>query len=254
VGFQCPDDAQNGQAPLRRTAFGGRLRSRAEVTVVLVAVDVVLFLATLSGGGDPIWGSGDSPLYEHLAMQPVALVSGDRVVEGIADGQWWRLITSGFLHYGALHLLLNMGALVTFGPRLEHVLGRLRFLGLYLLCLIGGDVASYALGPENVQSVGASGALYGLVGASLLLGRRRGEDVTPLLAYVGIGVLLSISVPQIDWRAHLGGFVTGIAVGAVLFLPPGRRRGAVQLIGCAATLLVLAAVAAARTLVLNGTA
>jgi membrane associated rhomboid family serine protease len=250
VGFQCPEE-QGGGPARARAAYGGRLRARADVTYALVAVNVGVFLVTLASGGDVLFGSGSSPLYRDFAMQPVTLLVDDRVVEGVADGEWWRLVTAGFLHYGIFHLAFNMMALLSFGPHLEHALGRWRFLALYLLCAVAGSVVSYAFGPTNVQSAGASGALYGLVGGALALGRRRGEDPRPLLGYLAFGVLFTLAVPQIDWRAHAGGLAAGFAAGTALFIPPGRARSLVQALGVVAVVLVVVAGAVARTAVLD---
>lgn len=254
VGFQCPDDVKAGNATVRRAraAYGGRARERPDVTYVLLGLNVAIFLLTLAVGGSVLSG-GDAELYRHFAMQPVALMDGEGITSGVADGQWWRLLTAGFLHYGVLHLGLNMAALYSLGPGLEQSLGRLRFLALYLLCALAGNAASYAFGPENVRAAGASGALYGLVGAALVLSRRRGEDLRPLLSFLVLGVLLSVAVPQIDLRAHAGGFLAGLLGGVALFLaPPGRRRGQVQALGMVVLLLLVVAVVAARTQNLAG--
>lgn len=264
VGFHCPDDVKDANKGVRqpRTAYGGRrpqVGQDAQVTRALVGINVAVFVITLLGGASLVLGGGDSPLYRLFAMQPVALSEpGGGVTRGIADGEYYRLLTAAFLHYGTLHLLLNMFALVSLGPELERALGRGRFLALYLLCGIAGNAASYALGPEFTRAAGASGAIYGLAGAWLVLSRRRKEDLGPIVGFLALGFAITF-LPDlnIDWRAHLGGFVAGALLGAALFLP--SRRSAeeraladkVQAVGAGIVVLVVVGVVAARTLVLT---
>ena len=253
VGFQCPDDVRAGHRVQRRgrTSFGGVPHERPLVTQILLAVNVAVFLVALAGGATLALGSGASPLYDTLAQQPVRLDDGSGATDGIADGQLWRLLTATFLHYGGLHLLLNMVALSQLGPALEQVLGRARFLTLYLVAGVSGSALSYALGPETARSAGASGAVYGLVAALLLLARRRRQDTGPLLAFLLLGLLIS-QAPGIDLWGHVGGFVGGAAVAGVLYgVPAGPRRTALQALGVTAVVLLVAGVVAARTVSLR---
>ena len=236
----------------RRTAFGGRVHDAPLVTQVLVGLNVVVFLVTLAGGATVLLGSGSSPVYDLLTLQPVRLDDGSGPTDGVADGQWWRLLTACFVHYGALHLLLNAYALLQLGPALESALGRVRFTALYLVAGLAGSAASYALGPVNARAAGASGAVYGLAGAWLLLARRRRADAGPVVGFLVIGLLLSVSVPNIDLRGHVGGLLGGLAVAAVLFgVPPGPRRTLAQATGVAAVLLLVVAAVALRTAALT---
>lgn len=257
VGFHCPEDVRAAAAGARqaRSAFGGRLSSGTDVTYGLILVNVVVFAATALGGASALVGGGDSELYRLFALAPVALQDGGQVTPGVVDGQYWRLGTAMFLHYGSLHLILNMLALFQLGPELERALGRLRFAALYLICGVAGSAGSYAFGPENARSAGASGAIYGLAGAWFLLARRRGLDATPVLGFIGVGLLLSVTIPAIDLRAHVGGLLAGLACGTALFLSPrGPARPRLQAIGLLIVVLVVAGVVAARTDVLDGSA
>lgn len=256
VGFHCPEDVRAAHRGARaaKTAYGGRLGGRGQVTRALVALNVGVFVLTLLGGAALLLGEGSSPLYELFSMQPVTLRNSDGTVsEGIVDGEYYRLLTSMFLHYGTLHLLLNMFALVQLGPELERVLGGWRFLALYLLTGLAGSATSYAFGPENVRAAGASGAIFGLAGAWLVLNRRRREDLGPILAFLVLGIAIAF-VPglAIDWRAHLGGFVAGAGSGAVLFVADhGGQRQRNQVLGLVAIGLVVVALVVVRTLALQ---
>ncbi len=251
VGFQCPDDARSGTVRQARTTFGGRLTDNpARVTITLIGINVVVFLATALGGSSLGFGGGESPLYARLALLPTAVTFQDiGPVDGVAQGQYWRLLTATFLHFGFIHVLLNMLALLQLGPLLEAALGRVRFLALYLLSGIAGTTASYAFGPDVQLAAGASGAIFGLFSAAYVLERRRGGNgAQQFLVLLGINLVLTFTIPNIDVRGHLGGLVGGAVVAIVLVsVPPGPRRSLLQGLGCAAVALLLAVVVVART-------
>ena len=201
VGYQCPECVQAGVAATRRptTVFGGQLSRDGAVSMSLIGICVVAYVAlgmlNLAGGLD------------RWALQPVAIALGD---------QWVRLVTAMFLHSGLLHLALNMYALYLLGPPLERALGHGRFLTLYLVAGLGGSVASYTFSPLLTISVGASGAIFGLMTAWIVVHRRLNADATPIIVLLGINVVLGFLVGGIDWRAHLGGAVVGALVAAIL--------------------------------------
>ncbi len=162
VGFQCPECVREGHRGVRqgRTTFGGQVHGdTALVTKGLIAVNVAVFLLALAFGGSFV---------ADWVLVAVSPLGGD----GVAQGGWYRLLTSTFLHQQVLHIGLNMFALWMFGPPLEAVLGRARFLGVYLLSALAGSAASYAFNPPLQGSLGASGAIFGLVGAVLVADRR----------------------------------------------------------------------------------
>lgn len=140
---------------------------------------------------------------------------------GIAQGEWYRLLSSTFLHGGIMHIAFNMYALWMLGPQLEALLGHRRFAGLYLLSALGGSVASYWFSPINTLSVGASGAIFGLMTATFVMGRELQADVSQVAAFLGINVVIGFLSPGIDWRAHLGGAVIGALT--MWLLIQGRR-------------------------------
>lgn len=159
----------------------------------------------------------------------------------VADGQIYRLVTSAFLHYGLLHLLLNMWALYVVGPGLELLLGRARFAALYGLSALGGSVAVYLWAPVTTATAGASGAVFGLFGATFVVGKRLRLDVGWVAAVIVINLVFSFTVPHISWQGHLGGLVTGTLVAAVFMYAPGGRGAAVP---AGVTLAILAVFAA----------
>ncbi len=160
VGYQCVECVQAGARTIRqpRTRFGGRQRSATPVvTRALIAVNVLALILQMASGG----------LEKQLTLWPPA----------VADGQFYRLVSAAFLHYGVTHLLLNMWGLYVVGPPLEMWLGRLRFGALYALSGLGGSVLVYLLSPLNTATAGASGAIFGLFGATFVVGKRLTLDV-----------------------------------------------------------------------------
>jgi membrane associated rhomboid family serine protease len=228
VGHQCVECVAAGtrSVPRPRTRFGGLQRSDTPVvTYALIAINVAVFIAQMASGN----------LEKQLSLWPPA----------VADGQLYRLVTSAFLHYGATHLLFNMWALYVVGPPLEMWLGRLRFAALYALSGLGGSVLVYLL-TLNTATAGASGAIFGLFGATFVVAKRLTLDVRWVVAVIVINLAFTFVAPaissqQISWQGHLGGLVTGGLVAAAYVYPPRARRNLVQ---AAATLVVLAVFAA----------
>lgn len=211
VGQQCVDCAQAGAKTVRRVQqpFGGRPRSSTPVVSYgLIALNVLAFvMQNLPAGLD-----------RQLVLWPPA----------VAEGEFYRLVTSAFLHYGLLHLLLNMWALYVVGPGLEMLLGHLRFAALYGLSALGGSVVVFAWAPVNTATAGASGAVFGLFGATLVVGRRLRLDVGWVAAVIAINLAFSFSVPHISWQGHIGGLITGTVVALAYVYAPPRRADLVQ--------------------------
>jgi rhomboid protease GluP len=161
-------------------------------------------------------------LEEHLFLFNRAILS-DGQIHGVAEGEWWRLITAGFLHAGLMHLLFNCLALYTLGTPFEAFYGRTRYVILLLISLVAGSFASITFNAENQVSVGASGAIFGLFGALLVVGRSLGAETRPTLALLAINTVIAIAIPNIDWRAHLGGLAGGVVVATVYKFALGRR-------------------------------
>jgi membrane associated rhomboid family serine protease len=249
VGHQCPDCVAEGSKAMRpiKAAYGGRARRAPYVTWALIAINVVMLVATTSGSG-LLSGSPGNALFRKLALEPCYGPPGGPCYEGVATGDYYRLLTSMFLHFGIIHLGLNMYCLYLIGPALEQAFGQVRYLATYLLAGLGGAVLSYALGPQNEIAAGASGAVFGLFGAFYVMARKRNLDVSSITATIGLNLFLSFAVSGIDWRGHVGGLVTGAALAWVIVASPDtKQRSAYQAAGMVLVGLLLVAGAAART-------
>ncbi|KIR64281.1 rhomboid family intramembrane serine protease [Micromonospora harpali] len=264
VGHQCPECVDEGRRSVRpaRTAFGGGAVGRlGYVTKALIALNVLLMLLSIASdrGGDALAGGsgfgglmgGSTPLTDWGSVLGQALFP-DGSVHGIAQGEWYRLVTAMFLHYGIVHLLLNMWALWVLGRSLEANLGPLRFLALYLIAGLGGNVAAYLFSAENATTAGASTAIFGLFAALIVIERRMGRDISSVLPVLVINLVFTLTVPGISIPGHLGGLVTGGAMALVLAYAPRSRRTLFQVAGAAVLLVALLALAVVRTLTLTG--
>lgn len=186
-------------------------RVRNTLTNQLLLILVALYIATLIDPG----------LEEKFFLFDRALLS-DGQVHGVATGEWYRLITAGFLHAGLTHLFFNSMALYTLGTPFEMIYGRIRYSLLLLVSLICGSLASITFNAENQPSVGASGAIFGLFGALLVMRKALGADLRSTLTLLGINAVIAIVVPGIDWRAHLGGLAGGALVALIYRVIPQR--------------------------------
>jgi len=219
VGFQCPDDVAAGNAGVRapRRTTGLRLAGRrwGPVTLSLIALNVAMFVLTavLTGlaGQDPL-DNYRTVLFQRLAQVPVLVDAGD----------WWRPITAAFLHYGVVHLALNMLSLLIFGSELERLVGRGRYLTIYLVSLLGGAAAIQLLGDPYTQVAGASTAIYGLMGAFGVVLVHQKQELRGLLTLLAINLVISF-LPGVSLIGHLGGLVGGAAAAAVLIAARRRR-------------------------------
>ncbi len=248
VGHQCPECVAEGRRTQRqtRTAFGGSTLGRqGYVTITLIVANVLMLLLSLASAKNPgnaaVGGGlggllgGRTPLMDKLAVigRCVDVNSGAVTPCGVADGEYYRLFTAMFMHYGVLHLLMNMYALWILGRTLEAFLGPVRFLALYLVAGLGGNVAAYVFQP-GALSAGASTAIFGLFAALFLVLRKLGLNAASVLPVIVINLVFTISVPGISIAGHLGGFVVGGLVGAGLAYAPRERRSAIQ----AATIVI----------------
>lgn len=236
VGFQCPECVAGAAAQTRAptTVSGGAVVDRPLVTYVLIGINVTVFVAQLTIGVNAVAGD--------YGMWPVGVA---------VAGEWWRLVTAAFLHGSILHIAFNMYVLFSLGPTLERILGHVRYLALYLLAAIGGGVASYAFSDMRTVSVGASGAIFGLMGALVIAGRRLRFDVTQVLVLLGVNVAIGFFAPGVDWRAHLGGLLIGALVAAIMVFPAPRYRTAAQVSGILVLFGVMAILVLWRTAQIN---
>jgi membrane associated rhomboid family serine protease len=226
VGHQCEECVREGAKTMRQpqTVFGGLQKPATPVvTYTLIAMNVVMFFLDRA-----------SPALQS----ELVLRSPD-----VANGDLYRLLTSAFMHYGIAHLLFNMYALYIMGPALEVWLGRLRFGVLYALSALGGSVLVYLLSSVDAWTAGASGAVFGLFGASFVVGRRLNLDVRWLIGLIALNLAITFVIPllggqNISWQGHIGGLVTGALVAAAYAYAPRERRTMIQT-SATVTLVVL---------------
>lgn len=236
VGQQCVDCVQAGvrSMPQATTVAGATIRTgKPVVSYGLIAANVAVFLMQIAVPG----------LTPRFALQPLAVAQGD---------QFFRLFSSAFMHYGIVHILFNMYALYVLGPPLERHLGRLRFTSLYLLAALGGSVGVYLFSDPASATVGASGAIFGLFGATAVAYKRFNLDMRWLIGLIVINLVLTFSIPNISWQGHMGGLVTGALVAAVYIYAPRARRTVIQAGATVGLLVVFAVLIAARTAMLAG--
>ena len=246
VGFQCPECVAEGSRAVReaRTPYGGRRPATANtVTLAIIGLNALVFVLVLASGGR----TGE--LIRQLWLAPRDLcwdVSPDgtrclAVAPGVADGAYWQLLTSAFTHVEIWHVGFNLMAIYILGPQLELLLGRVRYLTLYLVSALAGSVAVLWLAPANSLTLGASGAVFGLMAALLIVAVRVRGDVQGLLTLVAINVAITVLGSSfISWQGHLGGFVGGLLVSLVLVYAPRRGRTAWQVAGVSLVLVALA--------------
>jgi membrane associated rhomboid family serine protease len=260
VGLRCPEHSGKPQgvqkvaAKAQQVATAGGRRPYP-VTIALIALNVGVFLAELALGGSS--DGTNNWIYNHGALlangiynfQGVSLVGVPAGVAlphglmaaGVQHGEWWRLVTSAFLHFGILHIGLNMLALYWFGPLLEGMLGSLRFGLLYAAAGLAGSAGALWLTP-NAISAGASGAIFGILGALLVLEQRRMiHSGGQILAIIVLNLLLGVTMSGISIGAHLGGLIAG-AVTMWLYLE--FRRSTALCVASAAAVGVVSVVIA----------
>jgi membrane associated rhomboid family serine protease len=210
VGMRCPECSR------QKTKVMTTRNMRVEPTVAyaLIAINVVAFLAELVTGANAASGlGGGSDIIRHGALSRPT----------VADGDYWQLITSGFLHAGFLHLAFNMYALYILGQILEPIAGHVRFALIYFVSLLAGSFGALIL-TKTGFTVGASGAVFGLMGAAILVLRHRGFDVmqSGLPFFLGINLLFSFTISGISVGGHVGGLIGG-ALAAVALFSVGER-------------------------------
>jgi membrane associated rhomboid family serine protease len=246
VGMRCPECAS------QRTVVKTLRNSvrRPEVTLALIAINVVAFLSegnlTLTSAGainsvylkGALLGSSADP----------ALVG-----QGVAHGQWWRIVTGGFLHENLLHIGFNMYVLYILGQMLEPVLGRVRFAVVYFVSLLAGSLGALIVTPHSL-TVGASGAVFGLMGAAAV--EMRARQVPIMQSGVGglilINLVISFTLPGISWGGHIGGLIGGAL--AALAIQLGNRYRAQALALCACVVLGVASFAGSLAAASSGQA
>jgi membrane associated rhomboid family serine protease len=225
VGMRCPECArQTTNVRVGQGAFSPSA-GRMPATIALIVINVIVFIAEIAAGGMGGFDGGGSLIRDAGLRGP-----------DVADGDWWRVISSGFLHAGFLHLLLNMYVLWIAGSILEPGIGTSRFLAIYFVSLLAGSLGALLVEP-NTFTVGASGAIFGLMAAVVVVARARGiEQIASQFGlFVVLNLVLTFSIPGIAIGGHLGGLAGG-ALAALLVIyverrMSGRRGFGLELVG-----------------------
>ena len=199
IGYQCPKCASDSTPMIRGISKNSFIPSQENnqvtkfLSISLITVYVAQFVL------------GDILVSNFALFAP-----------SVSTGQWWRLLTAGFLHGSIIHLLFNVYILWVLGSQLESILGKTKFVLIYFVSLIGGSIASFLFSPFGTYSIGASGAIFGLMGAMLVVGRNKRLDISQVAVLVVLNVVIGFVLSGIDWRAHLGGLAAGVLIAWVL--------------------------------------
>ncbi|MFD9891522.1 rhomboid family intramembrane serine protease [Amycolatopsis sp. NPDC059027] len=242
VGFQCTDCVHTGRqeqrrqhrqyqevTPGTRTIAGARLGSTSVVVPVLIAVNLLVYLITVMQAKS-LTNNSVAELSQAGVLWPNATLGG---------GEWWRLFTSGFLHGGPLHILANMFSLWMVGRTLELVFGKIRFLALYFVSMLGGSTAVVLFDDLNQLTLGASGALFGLIGAFGVIVIKQRLNPTGLLITLALNAYITFGVSGISIFAHVGGLIVGALVTVAILYAPERNQAVWQAAGIAIIVLAL---------------
>ncbi|HWG08702.1 MAG TPA: rhomboid family intramembrane serine protease [Solirubrobacteraceae bacterium] len=223
VGMRCPECASERT----KVKTIRSVTSRPELTLALIAANVIVFLAE---GNVTITGQPTNKVFEKGALFGSLEGLPD---QGVAHGQWWRVVTSGFLHENLLHIGFNMYVLYVLGQMLEPVLGRLRFGLIYAVSLLAGSLGALIVTPHSV-TVGASGAVFGVMGAAAV--EIRARQIPLMQSGVGglilINLVISFTLPGISWGGHIGGLIGGTLAALALQLGGRLRAQAASLAAC----------------------
>jgi membrane associated rhomboid family serine protease len=217
VGFHCVDCVRenSGATPQIRRA---RRATKPVVTISIIALTFLVYVIQQS----------DSTIFFRFSLIGLAQYPNGTWL-GVANYEWYRLLTVGLLHASWWHIGFNMYALWVLGPSIEAAFGRSRYLTIYVASLLGGSTASLLFNSPRIGAIGASGAIFGLFGATIIANKRLGRPVNSVYAIIAINLAFGFMVPNVDWHAHLGGLLLGSATSAIMVY--GVRRPA--LIGLA---------------------
>ncbi|MCU1370543.1 MAG: rhomboid family protein [Ilumatobacteraceae bacterium] len=225
VGFHCPECTKQGAQKVYQGISS--LQQRPIVTEILMGTNVAVFIIgmLIVASGDYL---GGSITRFHLDFASIAYTHGNPITGysgGVGGGEWYRLVTSGFVHFGIIHLAVNMYSLWILGRAAEQYAGRLKFGIIYGVSLLAGSFGSLVMEPQAL-SAGASGAIFGLMGAMFLAFRAQGIPLSrsPLLSVLILNLIITFSVPGISIGAHVGGLIGG-AVAGWAFFDLARRPG-----------------------------
>jgi membrane associated rhomboid family serine protease len=238
VGFHCPECSRSGS----QQVYTGRRAFQTEkpvVTLALIAINVAVFLAGAGRAGSDLLSNASPFANDYGMIGSGVLVHSDRTFEliGVAHGQWYRLVTAGFLHVGLWHIALNMLALWWLGSQLEPLIGRTKFAVVYMSSLLAGSLGVIIVSPHEI-TVGASGAIFGLLGLAIAYQRSVGINIwqSGLGMILVLNLVFTFGVSGISIGGHVGGLIGGLVCGLILYelTPRMRTHPAVPTILCGA--------------------
>ncbi|WP_328425901.1 rhomboid family intramembrane serine protease [Streptomyces sp. NBC_00443] len=250
VGFQCPDCVRAGSgtghapdAARPRTIAGGSIAADPRLlTKILIGINLAIFIAVRSS----------TELLNDLVLVGTWPPAPFNPTDGVSEGDWYRLVTSMFTHEEIWHFAFNMLSLWWLGGPLEAALGRARYIALYFCSGLAGSALAYLLTSPTTATLGASGAIFGLFGATAVLMRRLNYDLRPIIALLAINLIFTFAPGfNISWQAHIGGLVAGVILGYAMVHAPRERRALVQYGTCALVLAAVVLMTVLRTLQLT---
>ena len=267
VGFQCPDCVGDGMRTTRQNQgpYGGiRAKNPSQTAVVLIVINVLVWglgqlnrqittLLSLTPYGRCM--AGEDMWYPGAGQPECAGIPDAFWSIGVATGGFWQLLTSGFAHADLMHLGFNMLALWFIAPSLERVLGRGRLLAIYLLSILSGSTLALWFMHPQTDGLGASGGIFGLLAAFLLVAWRLRGNVRTVLIWLSANLVFTFLGPfvgmSISWEGHIGGLVGGAAAAAVIIFAPKLKRERYQLIGLVGIALLCVALIALRVALIS---
>jgi membrane associated rhomboid family serine protease len=245
VGIRCPEHSGKPQGirkvttPAQRAVTGVGSRRANVVTLSLILINVAVYAAELAAGGTV--NGTNNWIFEHGALFASGIFSFGQAPMGLAHGEWWRMLSAAFLHYGPFHLLINMYSLYFAGTLLEQVIGRWRFLLLYIGSGIAGSAGAIVLSPGSV-TVGASGAIFGILGGLFVL-ERRGNIATggQVAGLIVLNLIFTFALSNISVGGHVGGLIAGMVL---MWLLLQFRQSALYSIASAVAVIIISWVVA----------
>lgn len=263
VGFQCPECTREGARQTRQgqLPYGGHpSREPRGTTIVLVVLNVLVWLAInsrrlpselfyIAPRGECLAANDPNLTYGNVTQVACSALGG-HWIDGVATGAWWQVVTSMFSQAEPLHLAMNMFSLFVLGPPVERVLGRTRFLAVYLISGLAASASVMWFEQPYMWTLGASGAIFGLLGALLLLTYRAHGNYQMVLILLAVNVGYTFLASGISWQGHLGGLAGGLATTAIIVYAPRSSRSRTQLLGLSAVAVLVLAATVWRALML----
>jgi membrane associated rhomboid family serine protease len=257
VGFQCPECVATFAKQTRQHEgpFGGTRSTNPRLTtIVLIGINVAVWALILIGGdaianllalqpgGFCLSATDPTQWFPGATTATRCAIVGGAWQAGVASGAWWQVITSAFTHVQVWHIGMNMLSLWFLGPPMETALGRTRFLAAYLLSALAGSAAVMWFAEPTTQTLGASGAVFGLIGALIVVGLKIKADLRVAFTWLAINLVFTFVNAGISWQGHIGGLLGGMAATAIIVYAPRENRSRVQWLGLAG--LAVATIAA----------